>query len=125
LGSLIKPEKRSFIPSYDEFCFCRNPQCDVVYFRPEKIIFRKNDLSVRVGIKEPNDPMAPVCYCFDWTPHKIRSQIKTIGNTTALDEIKAQVKAGNCYCEITNPQGSCCLGNVNKIITEVTAQEVV
>ena len=122
LGSLIKPEKRSFIPSFDEFCFCRNPQCDVVYFRPEKIIFRKDDLSVPAGIKEPSDSMAPVCYCFGWTPHKIHSQIKETGKTTAIDEIKAQVKAGNCYCEMTNPQGSCCLGNVSAVVKEANAE---
>lgn len=123
IGNLVKAERRSLIPSYNEFCFCRNPQCDAVYFRPEKIIFRKDDLSVKVGIKEPNDPLAPVCYCFGWTPHRISLQIKNTGKTTAIDEIKAQVKAGNCYCEVTNPQGSCCLGNVSKAVKDVSMQK--
>ena len=116
LGSLVKPERRPQIPLQDEFCFCRNPSCNVVYLQPNKIILRKEDLSVKVGIKEPGDPTAPVCYCFGWTPQKIQAEIKTTGKSTAIEQIKAQVKAGNCYCEVTNPQGSCCLGNVAKAV---------
>ena len=118
VGALVKPEKRPQIPLQDEFCFCRNPQCDVVYFCQGKVFFRKNDLSVKVGVKEPDDPTVPVCYCFDWTPQKIQAEIDTTGKTTALDQIKPQVKVGNCFCEVTNPQGSCCLGNVSKVVKE-------
>lgn len=121
LGSLVRPEKRPQIPVVDEFCFCRNPQCDVVYFQSEKIIFRKGDLSVKVGIKEPDNPTVPVCYCFGWTPKTIRAEIEATGKTTVVDQIKTQVKAGNCYCEVTNPQGSCCLGNVTNVVKQVAA----
>ncbi len=119
LGSLVKPEKRHQIPVVDEFCFCRNPKCNVVYFRPGKVIFQKNDLNVKVGIKEPDDLTVPVCYCFGWTPQKIQAEIETTGKTTAVDQIKTQVKGGNCYCEVTNPQGSCCLGNVSQVIKKI------
>jgi len=88
----------------------------VVYLRPGEIIFWKKDLSVKVGIKEPDDSTVSVCYCFGWTPQKIQEEIKTTGKTTAIEQIKTQVKAGNCYCEVTNPQGSCCLGNVSQAI---------
>jgi len=112
LGALLKPEARPHIPNQEEFCFCRTPACDVIYFRPGEILFREEDLAVKVGLKEPADPSAPVCYCFGWTPEKIRAEIQVTGKSTVVEQIKAQVKAGNCYCEITNPQGSCCLGNV-------------
>lgn len=116
LGALLKPEARLRIPLQKEFCFCRTAECEVVYFRPGEILFQKEDLAVRVGLKEPNDPTAPVCYCFGWTPEKIRAEIEAAGKSTAVDQIKAQVKAGNCYCEVTNPQGSCCLGNVTAAV---------
>jgi hypothetical protein len=119
LGTLLKPEARLRIPSQEEFCFCRTADCEVVYFRPGEILFRKEDLAVRVGLKEPNDPTAPVCYCFGWTPEKIRAEIEAVGKSTAINQIKAQVKAGNCYCEITNPQGSCCLGNVTTAVQKM------
>ena len=112
LGALLKPESRLRIPVQDEFCFCRTPDCDAVYFRPNEVLFRKDDLAVPVGQKEPVDPKTPVCYCFEWTPEEIRREIQTTGKSTVIDKIKDQVKAGNCYCEVTNPQGSCCLGNV-------------
>jgi hypothetical protein len=116
LGALLKPEKRPEIPKQKEFCFCRNTACAVVYFVPDRVLFQKDDLSVPVGLKEPKNPKAPVCYCFGWTPEKIQAEIRTTGKSSAIDQIKAQVKASNCYCEVTNPQGSCCLGNVSQAV---------
>ena len=120
LGALVKPEHRIRIPRQEEFCFCRTPTCDVVYFVPDTVLFRKDNLSVPVGLKEPSDPTAPVCYCFGWTPQKISAEIEATNKSTVIDQIKAQVKAGNCYCEVTNPQGSCCLGHVAKAVQEAT-----
>ena len=116
LGALLKPEKRPHIPKQDRVCFCRTPTCAVVYFLPGRVLFRKGDLSVPVGLKEPNDPTVPVCYCFGWTPQKIQVELEARGRSTVIEQIKAQVKAGNCYCEVTNPQGSCCLGNVATVV---------
>jgi len=121
VGALLKPEARVRIPMQDEFCFCRTTTCEVVYFRPNEILFRKDDLYVPVGLKEQANPNAPVCYCFGWTPQKIVGEIETTGKSTAIDRIKAQVKAGNCYCEVTNPQGACCLGNVAQAVKEAKA----
>ena len=116
LGALLKPESRARIPRQEEFCFCQTPTCDAVYFVPDHVLFRTGDLSVSVGLKEPPNVHAPVCYCFGWTPERIRAEIETTGRSTAIEQIKAQVKAGNCYCEVTNPQGSCCLGNVSRVV---------
>ncbi len=116
VGALLKPERRAQIPHQDAFWFCRTQDCDAVYFRPDEVLFRKDDLSVRVHQKEPNDQTVHVCYCFDWTPEKIRTEIERTGQSTVLDQVKAQVKADNCYCEVTNPQGSCCLGNVASVV---------
>jgi len=122
LGALLKPERRPAIPAQqEEFCFCQTPTCEVVYFLPGRPLFRKDDLAVRVGLKEPGDPAVPACYCFGWTPQRILAEIEATGMSTVVDQIKAQVKAGNCYCEVTNPQGSCCLGNVAKAVQEATA----
>ncbi len=122
LGALLKAERRPAIPAQqEEFCFCQTPTCEVVYFLPDRPLFRKDDLSVNVGLKEPEDPAVPVCYCFGWTPQRIQAEVTAIGHSTVIDQIKAQVKGGNCYCEVTNPQGSCCLGNVAKAVQQATA----
>ena len=121
VGALLKPERRTQIPHQDEFCFCRTPTCEVVYFLPGQVVFRTDDLAIVVGLKEPGNPAAPACYCFGWTPQRIRDEIEATGKSTAIEQIKVQVKASNCYCEVTNPQGSCCLGNVAKIVLEAIA----
>lgn len=120
LGALLKPEARARIPVQEEFCFCRTADCEVVYFADGQALFQKENLAVPVGLKQPNDPTAPVCYCFGWTPEKIRAEIERTGRSTVIDQIKAQVKSGNCYCEVTNPQGSCCLGNVTAAVQKNT-----
>jgi hypothetical protein len=33
-----------------------------------------------------------------------------------IEEIKAGIKTGQCACDIRNPQGSCCLGNVSAVV---------
>jgi len=117
LEALVKPDTRARIPHQKEFCFCKTPTCDVVYFLPGRVLFRKDDLSVRVGIKENEDPI-PLCYCFGWDRRKIWNEIRQTGRATAIESITKEVKAGNCFCERSNPQGSCCLGNISKVVKE-------
>ena len=33
-----------------------------------------------------------------------------------LEDIDAGIKTGQCACDLRNPQGSCCLGNVRGLI---------
>jgi len=119
VGALLKPEARLKIPKGDQFCFCRTADCDVVYFRTNEVLFRQDDLTVEVHQKKSDDSTVPVCYCFGWTPKKIHEEIETTGKSTVIDQVKAQIKGNNCYCEVTNPQGSCCLGNVSKVAREL------
>ena len=39
-----------------------------------------------------------------------------------LDSIKAEVKAGTCHCEVTNPGGGCCLGEITKELKTQTGE---
>ncbi|MBI2166942.1 MAG: copper chaperone Copz family protein [Candidatus Omnitrophica bacterium] len=107
--------------------FCATADCPVVYFRgqvlaeegegPDPCPFHKDDLKVRVGIKEKEDPV-PLCYCFGWDRLKIWGEIKRTGKSTAVESITKKVKAGECFCERSNPQGTCCLGNISKAVKE-------
>lgn len=100
------------------FLFCRSADCDVVYFHPHGDCLRKPDVRVRVGLKEAEDPV-PLCYCFGFTEAMVVEEIRATGICTLLQRISAEVKAGNCACEIRNPQGSCCLGNVTAAVKRV------
>jgi hypothetical protein len=34
------------------------------------------------------------------------------------ERITGEVEAGRCACEVKNPSGACCLGEVNKAVKE-------
>jgi Zinc binding domain len=99
-----------------QYYFCETRDCGVVYFAfdSQAPIFRRGDLLVRVGAKEESDPI-PVCYCFGFTRRDIEDEIAETGRSTVADRITAEVTAGRCACEVKNPSGKCCLGNVTRV----------
>lgn len=101
--------------------FCATPDCDVVYFAAGQSPFHQADLTVRVGLKV-KEPPVPVCYCFGFTESDIEAQLAATGRSTVASEITARVKARECACEVKNPQGSCCLGNVATVTKRLAAQ---
>lgn len=100
-----------------QFSFCRTPDCEVVYFS-DQAMFRKPDLKVRVGVKETTDPV-PLCYCFGYDREDIRRDMDTTDNAHILEKIKAEVQNGFCACEVKNPSGACCLGDITRAIQEI------
>lgn len=83
-------------------------------------LITKDQLTVRVGIKEKNDPV-PLCYCFNFDRQMVREDIRTKGSTEIPGIITSRVKAGECRCEVTNPSGTCCLGNVLRAVKQALA----
>src|SRR5215211_337727 len=59
---MLKPELFEQI-SNGQYYYCSNFDCGIVYFPEHKgIVFYTNDLRVRIGTKEKQDPK-PLCYC--------------------------------------------------------------
>ncbi len=48
-----------------------------------------------------------------------RKEIALTGRSTVVASITAEIRAGHCTCEIRNPAGICCLGEVCKRIKEL------
>jgi hypothetical protein len=98
-----------------QYYFCDAPDCEVVYFPldPQAPSFRRGDLLVRVGAKEIEDPVL-ICYCFGFTRKDIWDEIRDTGKSTLAPRIAAQVEAGRCACEVKNPSGKCCLGDITR-----------
>lgn len=113
----VKPEHLETVET-GSFNFCRTATCDVVYFNERGIVLTKADVRQRIGLKETQDPV-PLCYCFGFTEAMAGEEIRATGKCTIPQRITAEVKAGNCACEIRNPQGSCCLGNINAAVKRV------
>ncbi len=115
--ALLKVSLRSVRET--EHFFCPDEYCPVVYFTADGTqTFKVDELREKVYQKEPDNPEIPVCYCFQHT-------LGNIGAATAeqrqaiLEDIKAGIKAAQCVCDLRNPQGACCLGNVSKIIRQL------
>ncbi|MFT4623360.1 MAG: hypothetical protein ACI8PZ_002016 [Myxococcota bacterium] len=94
--------------------FCRTADCPVVYFDAAGEELGVSAVRVRVGQKEAL-PDRPICYCFGHSA-------EDIGATPGIrDDIKAACKRGEDRCPETNPQGSCCLGNVAAVLREAAS----
>ena len=98
--------------------FCPDPVCDVVYFAEDGRTYSKAALRVPVWQKEPAGARV-VCYCFGENEADIRSEIELNGRSDAVERVRAHIKAGRCACEVRNPRGACCLGDVSATVTRL------
>jgi hypothetical protein len=117
LKHLLTYKAKESLSCLDGFYYCKTPSCEVIYFRDTEI-FTQKDMSLVVGLKKDADP-ATVCYCFDWNKEEITKEIKENAISVALEDIKYKMDTQGCECEILNPSGSCCLGDVRKAIEEI------
>jgi len=105
----------------DGFRFCAERSCEVAYFHPAsgtRIV--KDEVRVRIGPKE-TDPPRPICYCFDYNLEQIQAELAATGTSKIAEDITEKCRQGLERCEETNPQGSCCLGNIRRAIKEARA----
>jgi hypothetical protein len=99
--------------------FCADPECDIVYFADDGTTSSKTDIRVPVWQKEPAGARM-VCYCFGENERDIRAEIAINGKSDALERVKAHIKARRCACELRNPRGTCCLGDVGAAVKRVS-----
>lgn len=102
----------------NEATFCLNHDCDVVYCNPKGVVIRKGETVLPVTQKDPGDDVH-VCYCFGFKRSDIRRDLASRGTTEIPDRIKHGIAEGRCACEQKNPQGVCCLGNVDGSIKKI------
>ncbi|MFF2093838.1 (2Fe-2S)-binding protein [Paenibacillus sp. NPDC058174] len=113
LKSLLNPSALEQLEAKNEYRFCQSSNCDVVYFTQNRRLYVKEQIKIPVYQKD-NSENTPVCYCFSWTRQRLSESGKA-----AIANISSHVKAGRCGCEVNNPQGSCCLGNVTQFIQQI------
>lgn len=63
-----------------------------------------------------------VCYCFGITAGDIRHELSETGRTSVVERVSRLVSAGRCACEVKNPQGTCCLGNLAAVARAIADQ---
>lgn len=98
-----------------EYRFCPDADCPTVYYSVDGLqTFVESDLRERVYQKHPQERDIYVCYCFQHTVGDIVAD--TLGGEQVVTEINQAIKHKQCACDIRNPQGRCCLGNINSIV---------
>lgn len=116
--NLIKDEINHKVRAEPIYKFCKNESCGTSYFTEDKShYFTINDLKERSTLKDKGLDVN-VCYCFGHTRRSVLSELETTGKTTVLENIKSKMKDPGCFCEVSNPQGGCCLGNVSAWVRE-------
>ncbi|MBE9564636.1 MAG: hypothetical protein IMF17_05270 [Proteobacteria bacterium] len=105
LHHILKPWSHRI--SIQDYFFCTDPKCDVVYFGEDDSVVHTDELRTTVWQKS-SDKNAAICYCFGIS--KALAQLdKNIKNF-----VKEQTKQSNCSCETSNPSGRCCLKDFPK-----------
>lgn len=116
---MLKPELLEHAMS-GTYSFCSKADCPVVYFEEQSgHSFTVDDLRVTVGVKATRDPI-PLCYCFGFDESHIRDEVSRTGRTTVPERISRLICEGLCACEVRNPAGVCCLGEVNRAAKRLT-----
>lgn len=100
--------------------FCPDPACDVVYFDDAGGTFGPGDLRVAVWQKQ-RFGTRPTCYCFGESEASIRAELERGGRSLAVERIREHIAAGRCACEVRNPRGACCLGDLTEAVKRVQA----
>ena len=106
------------LPPRQRFWLCRDPNCEVVYYGEKGTILKISDLRVHPGFKTKNKE-GILCYCFQLRRCDVQAELERSGRTNIIARITSEVKAGNCACEVRNPSGKCCLGEVRAEVEEI------
>ncbi len=104
-----------------KYLFCRTQTCPVVYFSANgEQTFTVERVRERVYQKEPEAQDVLICYCFHHTVGELRAA-SSEDRRVIVEDINTGINAGQCACDLRNPQGSCCLGNVRSMIKRLEA----
>ncbi len=116
----VKSEKLSSVGD-DEYKFCSSAKCLVVYYAASGQTFMVDDMRELVASKTTGDAR-PLCYCFGFTEGFARREIMQTGESSVAKQVSRFIKEKVCSCEIRNPSGVCCLGEINKTLKRLAAQ---
>src|SRR5262249_22748965 len=85
--------------------------------------FTTSDVRERIWQKEPPGRRT-VCYCFGENEADIAAEIERRGESDAVQRVRAHIAAGRCVCEIRNPRGGCCLGDLIAAVERLSPTKV-
>ena len=119
LSHLLKDEALRLAEG-EEWFFCGDPSCDVVYFSTDGRTLPRSALKVSVGLKERTSPRT-LCYCFGYTFEDVERDA-TRAECSVAQAIGEKCRQGLDRCDETNPHGKCCLGDVRAVFKDAVAR---
>ena len=102
--------------------FCKSSGCEVVYFDEAGSTYRIGDIRNVVWQKAPEGART-ICYCFGESESALRSDIEQNTNSV-IERVRGHIEAGRCACDVRNPRGVCCLGDLAAIMKRLKTQRV-
>ena len=101
--------------------FCEEPTCSAVYFTTDRAVYTSADVCVPVWQKEPAGARR-ICYCFDENEAAMARELVETGRCHAVQRVRDHIAADRCACEVRNPRGTCCLGNLTKAVARIESE---
>ncbi len=108
--------------SLSDFSICPSEKCEAVYFATGEAVLEQKDVRVPVNWKDSGADV-PLCYCFSHTRRSIADEAAATGRSSAFESITEAVKAGECACDVKNPSGTCCLGDIRRYEKKLVEKE--
>ena len=102
---------------------CPDATCTVVYFAEQGPTFTTDHVRERVWQKEPPGRRT-LCYCFGENEADITREIERTGQSAAVQRVRAHIAAKRCACEVRNPRGACCLGDLQAAVERLLPARV-
>ena len=62
-----------------------------------------------------------ICYCFKHSKQELYDAIKNGTEELIIQDIKSKMDNPGCFCETANPNGKCCLLDVQLFIKQTKA----
>jgi hypothetical protein len=81
-----------------------------VYYSADGSRIERDEVRVPAHQKDEASDV-PLCYCFGITRARLARE-----REAAVAFVRAEVKARRCACDVKNPSGRCCLGDLRRFL---------
>jgi len=119
--ALLRPEALARL-NVSGFYFCASYGCETVYFSDAGQVFRTVDVAVEVWQKQPAGDRT-WCYCFGESEAAMRAELESTGQIRAVDRVRRHVAERRCACDLRNPRGACCLGDLSAAVRTLSEKK--
>jgi hypothetical protein len=107
----------------ESFRFCPGADCETVYFSADGQIYGVTDVRVPVWQKLPAGQRT-ICYCFGENEADMRLELDQTGRCGVIERVRRHIGDRRCACDLRNPRGTCCLGDLAATVKRLMADQV-